>query len=272
MGTKNKTKEYYYDKFIEHFNEGTPIVDSVTGEIYDKPDEEEFIQCYSDTPERRTFPKYWFVSKQGNLLNVCEDKLILVHKIPRVDSGKYSYKYAIPVGEDGSVTKNIEGHNLVGLVFGSEAFGVAAQKLKEEGVQSFGVRSQEGTNNQGHHVDGDDTNNDPSNIKFVTDRVHSMFDGIPKPGSSDKKELAFMYRFREIAKLENPDGITVLLPDQTLDPQTGKWMVGKGVDIVGTTKIRVSESFLRELETIINFLTEDLNASYLKEDTTRPEL
>ena len=258
MSKKNKSAEYYYNKFNELYDSGLPIRESVTNEIFESEDNEEFKQCYADTPERRLFPKHWLISKKANLINVCEQKLQLVHKNPREGSGKFSYKFSIPQENGVSITKNIEAHNLVGLVFGSDSFGVAAEQLKEKGVYAFGVRSEEGINDQGHHKDGDDTNNDPSNILFVTDRVHAMFDSIPKPNASNDKEIAFMKRFGEIAKLENPNGITVLLPDHTYNSQTSQWTIGKGVDIIGTKEITVTENFLRELQTIIDFMYEDV--------------
>lgn len=257
MTIKNKSKDYYYDKFNELVNSGTPIIDNTTQEIFEAAEGETFRQCYEDTPQRRTFPKHWFVSNRGNLISVCENKLVLIHKNPRPNSGKFSYKYMITNGEDASTLKNIELHNLVGLVFESDSYGLAGQKIEEEGVQAFGVRTQEGLHAQGHHLDGDDSNNDPGNIKFVTARVHSMFDGVPKPDAPADKQYEFMEKLGDICEAESPGEITILFPGHTMDPETGKWVVDKSNNIISTKSVRVTEHFMRELSSMIKFLLEE---------------
>lgn len=256
MGMIINSKEYYYDKFNELFNSGDPIMDNTTKETFDAAEGEIFKQCYADTPERRTFPVYWFVSNRGNLISVRDDKLVLIHKNKRPTSGKYSYKYVISEDTDESVLKNIELHNLVGLVFGSDSYGMAAQKIKDDGVYAFGVRSKEGTNIQGHHRDGNDTNNDPSNIEFMTDRVHTLFDSVPKPEAPEQDVLAFMKKFGDVASAECPDAITVYLPGQTYNAKTGRWETDKSNDIVATKSITVTDDFVKELETIVKLIYE----------------
>lgn len=258
MSKKTKSKEYYFDKFNELYNSGEPIVDNATNEIFEAADEEKFKQCYEDTPERRTFPKYWFVSNYGNLITVCENKLVLVHKIPRENSGKFSYKYSIPTGRDTSVTKNIEGHNLAWLVHGVDAFGLAKQKLQKEGVYAMGIRTEDGLNVQGHHIDGDDTNNKPENGKFVTARVHTMFDSIPKPDAPEEEQLKFMEKFGKIAKTENPNSITILFTGQKFDVESGEWNTDKSNDITETKELHVSEKFIKELQSMVSFMLEDM--------------
>lgn len=258
MSIKNKSKEYYYERFNELYNSGKPIIDNTTQEVFEAAEGEIFKQCYKDTPERKTFPKHWFVSNMGNLVTVCEEKLVLIHKNQRADSCKCSYKYLITEGEDKSVRKNIEAHNLTWLVFGADSYGLAEQKIKKEGVYAFGVRTKEGTNVQGHHKSGDDKNNSVSNGKFVTARVHAIFDSIPKPDAPAGEQFKFMEKFSKIAKAENPNGITILLPGHTLDRKSGEWTIDKSEDIIGTKEIFVTENFLRELQSMLNFMFEDM--------------
>lgn len=251
-------KKYYYDKFRELFNSGDPIIDNTNGAVFEATEGEVFLQCYEDAPERNTFPMYWFVSNRGNLISVKEDKLIWVHPNRRAKSQRYSYKYVIVDDDnpDKATIKNIELHNLVGLVFESGAYGTAAQKIKEEGVYAFGVRSQEGTCAQGHHKDGNNTNNDPNNIKFVSARVHTLFDSVPKPDAPEQDVLAFMKKFGDVASAECPDAITVYLPGQTYNTKTGRWETDKSNDIVATKSITVTDDFVKELETIVKFIYE----------------
>ena len=256
MSLKLKTKDYYYDKFQELFNSGLPIIDGVTDEVFEAAEGEIFNQCYADTPERNTFPYYWFVSNYANLISVGENKLMWVHKNQRENSGKFSYKYTIPTGKDTSMTKNIEGHNLAWLVHGAEAYGLAEQKIKDEGVFAFGIRTGEGLNVQGHHIDGNDTNNVPANGKFVTARVHTLFDSIPKPDATAEEQYKFMEKFGKIAKTENPNSITILFPGHTF--KNGEWVIDKSNDITSTKEIYVTENFIRELQSMIKFMYEDM--------------
>ena len=255
---KSKSKEYYENKFNELVNSGKPIIDNTTHEIFEASENEEFRQCYEDTPERKTFPKYWFVSNMGNLISVCENKLVLLHKNQRGNSDKCCYKYMIRNENGNSTLKNIEVHNLVGLVFGAECYGLAAQKLQDDGVYSFGVRTKDGTNVQGHHKDGEHANNDPGNIKFLTSRVHSLFDSVPKPEATAKKHFEFMKKFGEIAEEECPNGFTILLSEETLNRETGEWISGKRQDIESTKQVVVTENFLREMNVIMNLIYEKM--------------
>lgn len=249
MSLKNKSKEYYKEKFDELFDSGLPIIDYVTEEEFEASDGEIFEQCYADTPERRTFPKFWFVSNYGNLISVGEKRLVWVHKIPRNDNKRFSYKYMIKDNEDKRVVKNIELHNLVGLVFGSESFGRATELIKEKGVQAFGVNNLEELKAQGHHIDGECGNNEPENIKFVTDKVHTLFDSIPDIDSKEEDEFKFMKKFGKLMSEENPNAITILLPGQTF--KNGKWHSDKSVDIFSTKQITLSANAYRELMSLI---------------------
>ena len=252
-----KSKKYYKNKFDELFNSGTPIIDQVTGEELILQEGETFRQCYADTPKRNTFPKQWFVSKQGNLISVVGNKLIWVHKIPREKGSQYTYKYCLHTGEE-RVTKNVQLHNLVGLVFGSESFGKATELLNDKGVYAFGVCNPKEDVVQGHHIDGDPTNSNPNNIKFLTDKTHTLFNSGPGIEATEEKQFRFMQRFGKLMETENPDTITVYFPGQTYNKKRDKWESDKSNDIHSTRKILVTQNFIRDLQSMINFITEDL--------------
>lgn len=259
MKIKNKSKEYYYDKFEELFASGEPIINGTTNETFVPEDDEIFRQCYKDTPTRRTFPKFWFVSNKGNLISVCKNKLVWVHKNKRDDSGRYFYKYTVTTDQGESVAKNIEAHNLVWLVFDVEAFGQAEQKLQEKGVYAIGIRTAEGGNVQGHHIDSDSQNNNPSNGKFVTSRVHTMFDTVPAPGATADARHKFMERFGKIMDLENPEGITVYFPGQSYNMKTGEWTTDKSNDITSVKNLVITADFAKQLQTIVSMAVQKEN-------------
>lgn len=254
-----KKASYYQEKFEQLFNSGVPIIERKgkgIEEVFVPAEDEIFKQCWADTPTRRALPTYWFVSNYANLVSVGEKKLKLLHKEPRNDSNKFSYKYTIRE-KDEQHLKNIEGHNLAWLVFGSESFGQATKLLQEKGVYAFGVRSKEGLNVQGHHKDGDDTNNDPGNGKFVTDRVHTLFDQIPSLDASDKEQIGFMKNLGKMMDEENPDKITILWTDDVYDPKTGKWTKDGKKDITAESSIVLAGDGMEELMNIIRKFQKD---------------
>lgn len=247
--------EKYFEKFTQLLNSGVPIINETTSEQFALEDGEVFKQCWADTTERKTFPKYWFISNKGNLLSVYREKILWLHKNPRVEDGEGCYKYFIKTGKHEKVIKNIEIHNLVGLVFDSESFGLAEQKLKKEGVYAFGVNNKEVENVQGHHLDGNHENNNPTNIKFLTDKVHILLDSIPSPEANGDEEIKFMEKFSEIARKENPNGISIILPRYSYNIDTKQWNITS--DIKSTKKIIVTKNFVNQLISIIKFLTEN---------------
>lgn len=256
MSKKKKDSKYYQEKFEQLINAGVPIIErkgKKVEEVFVPADDEVFKQCWADTVTRRTLPTYWFVSNYANLISVGEKKLKLVHKEPRKDSGKFSYKYVIRENGEAHV-KNIEEHDLAWLVFGADSFGLAEELFQEKGIHAFGVRSKEGLNVQGHHKDGDDINNDPENGKFVTDRVHTLFDQIPSLDASDKEQIGFMKNLGKMMNEENPDKITVLWTDDVYDPKTGKWTKDGKKDITAETEVSFTQNGMTELKNIIRKL------------------
>lgn len=229
----------YRELFAELYNSGEEIINNTTKETFVPEDGEEFRQCWDDTATRRELPKYWFVSDKENLLSVKKDKLVWLNKNRRKDSNKISYKFARPT-ENGAKNQNIEAHDLVGLVWGSEAFGHAEQLLEEKGLEAFGINSSEEDCVQGHHISGDDTDNSPENIKFVTDKVHSLMGNSPKPEESDKKHFAYMEKAGKILARENPDKITILLDGYVYDKTTGEWSDTGVCDVISVDSVQLS--------------------------------
>lgn len=253
MNQKKKDYNFYQEKFEQLINAGVPIIErkgKKVEEVFVPAADEVFKQCWADTVTRRTLPTYWFVSNYANLISVGEKKLKLVHKEPRKDSGKFSYKYVIRENGEAHV-KNIEGHDLAWLVFGADSFGLAEELFQEKGIHAFGVRSKEGLNVQGHHKDGDDINNDPENGKFVTDRVHTLFDQIPSLDASDKEQIGFMKNLGKMMDQENPDKITILWTDDVYDPKTGKWTKDGKKDITAESSIVLTGDGMEGLMEII---------------------
>ena len=253
MNQKKKDYNFYQEKFEQLINAGVPIIErkgKKVEEVFVPAADEVFKQCWADTVTRRTLPTYWFVSNYANLISAGEKKLKLVHKEPRKDSGKFSYKYVIRENGEAHV-KNIEGHDLAWLVFGADSFGLAEELFQEKGIHAFGVRSKEGLNVQGHHKDGDDINNDPENGKFVTDRVHTLFDQIPSLDASDKEQIGFMKNLGKMMDQENPDKITILWTDDVYDPKTGKWTKDGKKDITAESSIVLTGDGMEGLMEII---------------------
>ena len=253
MNQKKKDYNFYQEKFEQLINAGVPIIErkgKKVEEVFVPAADEVFKQCWADTVTRRTLPTYWFVSNYANLISGGEKKLKLVHKEPRKDSGKFSYKYVIRENGEAHV-KNIEGHDLAWLVFGADSFGLAEELFQEKGIHAFGVRSKEGLNVQGHHKDGDDINNDPENGKFVTDRVHTLFDQIPSLDASDKEQIGFMKNLGKMMDQENPDKITILWTDDVYDPKTGKWTKDGKKDITAESSIVLTGDGMEGLMEII---------------------
>jgi hypothetical protein len=240
------TATEYEELFIEIYNSGEDILNYTTKEIFAAEDGEEFRQCWADTPTRRDFPKYWFVSRKGNLLSVKTDKIQWLHKNKREKSNKISYKFMVQT-EDGTKIKNIEAHNLVGLVWESESFGVATKQLKEKGLDAIGINNPEEPVVQGHHLNSDDTDNRPENIKFITDRVHVLLGKAPKRDAAAAKHFEYMDELAAVMKQENPDGITVVLDGGVYDKRTGVWSDTGDKDIFSVKNLQLSPEAAAQL-------------------------
>lgn len=249
------TAEEYKELFKELYNSGEPIINNTTQEVFESDPDEVFRQCWADTVQRCKFPPFWFVSNKGNLLSVKKDKIRWLNKNRRENSNKISYKFMVDRKDDeGTQIRNVEEHNLVGIVFESESFGKATQLLEEKGIDSIGVNSSSETHVQGHHISQDDTDNRPTNVKFVTDTVHTLITNAPKYNAPEEKQMAFMKELGEIATEENPNQMTVFMDGSVYDLRTGEWRTDGDVDIFATKKIVLSKTAAKQLLSIIQFL------------------
>lgn len=206
-----KSAKYYVEKFNRLMLKGNPIIDKKTGETYVPLEDESFFQCYADTPERKIFPKYWFVSREGTLISVYCNGLRMIHKNKRVRENRYYYKFTVQEDGQGRKIKSINLHNLVGLVFGSYAYGTAKDKLGQNGVYAFGTTP---NSINGHHEDRNATTNNPDELEFVTGEVHKLIHTAPKATDPDKRQFEYMKKFGDIARKEEPRQATVLLTDE----------------------------------------------------------
>lgn len=237
----------YKNLFIELYNkEEVEIVNNTTKEVFVAEDGEEFRQCWADTSTRRYFPKFWFVSRIGNVLSVKSDKIVWLNKNRRENSNKISYKFAIPT-EDGTQIRNVEEHNLVGLVWGSESFGLATELLEEKGLNAFGVNSKSEDHVQGHHVSNDDTDNDVDNIKFVTDKVHVVLGNAPTYADPEEDHIEYMKELADVIGRENPKSFSVVFTGDVYDIATGKWSNTGEKNVFATNKLTISQRAIEDI-------------------------
>lgn len=214
------------------------------------------MQCYADTPRRYQLPKYWFVSDKTHLVSVESGEPVWLKNNER-SNGSIYYKFVI-TKEDGSMQiKNIEAHNLIGLVSGSETYGRAGDLLDQEGVISFGVKKKGVLKNNGHHMDGDHNNNDPDNIQFVTTDIHTLMDSAPAPDADEEKQFRFMEKLGKLASQEEPNKISVFFDGYEYDEAEEKYVKGLKKSIHATNKIKLSPRAFEELMIIATDLSLD---------------
>lgn len=246
---KEKDYKKYNEDFKKLMESGTEVYNSVGEKLHVELDEV-FEQCYKPGNRvREMLPKYWFLSNYGNNISMYGKKPLWLMKDE--DNGRYSYHYMF-YNEDGtSNLKNIELHNLLGIVFGSNSYGKAAELLEEKGVAAFGVKSKKNPVAQGHHKDGDKGNNVPENIEFVTGTVHDVIHAAPPVAASAEEAFKYLKRLGNVLDEEEPNKITVLLTDQTYNPKTGVWTEGAGRAIYATDKVFFTENAVKELNAIM---------------------
>ena len=248
----------YIELFKELYDSGEKIIDNTTKEVFEAKPDEMFRQCWADTPERRIFPKYWFISNFGNLLSVKKYKIQWIHKNKREKSNKISYKFlAEREDEEGIVRCNVEEHDLVGLVWGSEAFGLAGELLKEKGLGAIGVNSKIKISVQGHHINQDDTDNSPENVKFVTDKVHIMLENAPKHDDSEERHMEYMGDLGKLMSKENPHSMTIVFSGEVFDMKTGTWRDDGDIDVFATKKIKLSPTAYMQIMNVLATINQE---------------
>lgn len=205
----NKNAEYYSNLMKYHAENGTIILNKDATEVFVPEYDEVFKQCYADTPTRKYFPKYWFVSDKGNVISFYHDKPVWIKKNQR-ESGSCCYKF-MAEKEDGSIgLKNIEVHDLVALVFDSYVYGQAKNLLEADGIYAFGVHSKESNAVQGHHINSDHEDNKPKNIQLVTSDVHKLLHSAPTDEADDEKVREWEKAAVHILSNEEPDRISLV--------------------------------------------------------------
>lgn len=235
-------KKNYIEKFTEVIETNTPIYSSNDEtKLFIPEDNEIFKQCWADTNTRKTLPKYWFISNHGNLISVCHDDPVWIEGYTDETGTRKCYKYIIHDENNATMQhKNIESHNLVALVFGSEVYGKAAELLEQEGVYSFGINNKRKLKAQGHHIDGDHTNNEPQNIQIVSNRVHPLLHSVPDLKNNLKKELQFMQRLADVVSEEEPHKITILFTGYYWDEKEQQFKNNNKTSIHATSSLNVT--------------------------------
>ena len=254
-----KTAEYYNNRFKEILEADEPIYStSNPNKRLIIADEEVFKQCYADTPTRKTFPKYWFISDRCNLITMKSGKPKWIEGYKKNNTGK-CYKYVIYNGDE-MQRKNIEAHNLVALVFGSEVYGRAWELLEQDGVYSFGTKNKEKLSNTGHHKDSCRSNNTPQNIQIITNRVHTLLDKVPHPATNDHK---FISELVELATKEEPNKITVLFDGYSYNPKTKEYTKDSPKSIHAVDSLKLTLSSMNQINTMFSAL--NMGVSYDKQ-------
>ena len=250
--TKRKQKQQlttndYATLFHEILVNDTPIYSTKDKDKrFIAEDEEIFMQCYADTPTRKTFPKYWFISNKCNLISIENGKPKWIEGYKKNKTGK-CYKYIIHEN-DTFQRKNIEAHNLVGLVFNSEVYGKAKELLEQDGVFSFGVKNNAKLSNTGHHKDSNRGNNAPNNIQIITNRVHTLLDTIPNHNASEEKQIEYMQKIGKILEQEEPHKATIIFTGDTYSKETGEYIGNDGnISIHALNSITLTKEALMQV-------------------------
>ena len=243
---KKQLKQTDYAQVIcDHFNASKPILSNKNNELM-LQDDEIFLPCWADIPTRRTFPKYWYISQYDNLISAWNNKVKWIEPHERPDGNK-CYKYIIKF-ENEAHLKTVETHNLLGLVFGSEAYGRAKELLKQDGVYAFGIKQKGIIRVNGHHKDGNHNNNTPDNIQFITTPVHILLDKIPSHNATDEDIFRFMIDLSKLAEQEEPNKATIILTGDTYSKKTGEYIGNDGnISIHALNSITLSKEALMQV-------------------------
>lgn len=271
---RNKKLDYteYREAFYEFMASGKEVRTQDNKEKLILTDNEKWKQCYKPTDKiRKLLPPFWFVSDQGNLISLQSGKAKWLKKDE--ENGRYSYHFLIWEDEDTFRRKNIEAHNLVWLVFGGKSFGRAEELLEEFGIDAFGVKNDKEIKLNGHHKDKKE-NNSPDNIEVITTEAHKVIDKVPSPEKMKDSERvnSFLTDFSNMAAVENPNGITVLLTGQKLDKDTNEIIDDDGYrSLESVNSIKFSSEAMKQIQLlttkaisrqIINLITEKLLEEY----------
>jgi hypothetical protein len=231
----------YACKFANIMQSGVSIKTADGNEVLTPVEDEEWRQCYdANNVARSQLPPYWFVSNKGRLISLYNDKPYLLP--PDMPYGRAAYHFYVHTADGRYTTKIIRAHNLCGLVFGDLKYGQADKIIEDEGLSAFNHNADIQVN--GHHINGNKTDNDPDNIQFLTAEMHKVISNIPQQSNVkniNKKELDFIQKLSDQAAVEEPNQITILLTGMTYDKESGELIEDTGErKLIATDKITIS--------------------------------
>lgn len=171
---------------------------------------EDFRQCYQPGfKPREELPKYWFVSKEGFLINAKGNGLSYIK--PNLGQGRPQFTINT---ESGSKNKRISSYGLVGLVWGSYIEPDAYKMMEMNGIDCIGSNPKKDENGkikgkvQPHHTEGYlkeqnlenyILNNRPEYIEFLTNKDHTLIGGLTGNTKKDmKKILDVEYKYDDV--------------------------------------------------------------------------
>lgn len=194
----------------------------VTGTKYKKEvsevitDATKYRQCYKKGSKiREQLPKYWFVSKEGFLINV---KGSPTWTKPNTDPDRPEFKVSYK-GKGYPLAT----YNLVGLVWGCYISADAQKLLDKYGLKVFGrnkkTKGQHAPKVQGHHVgecykhektrENYIANNNPEILQIITNREHTIVGSLTGDFQTDVKKF---YKEDMLNVLD--DSLKIYLPDE----------------------------------------------------------
>lgn len=199
-----KTVNYksYKNKFEKIVRDKVPVTgckfDTYVSETIENA--ADFKQCYSPNSRvRKQLPKYWFISKEGFLINVKGKEPAWVS--PNLSASRPEFK---PSTKDFPKKKSITAYDLVALTWGSFISPDASYLLETYGAAVIGRNKKDRkglhTNKvQGHHwnreyihekdIDSYILNNEPGNIQLVTNKEHDILHKLSK----DNQDIDIFY-------------------------------------------------------------------------------
>lgn len=245
------------------------------GKVYDRrvkryipiPYEEKWVQCYDkDDPVRSEYPKYIFVSDEGNLVSTENKNKPILLKPSFTSNNRESYGFSVKTGYKNkkgqkSRKKSQISYIWVAVCFGSETFGKADEIMKAEGLKAFSSRKL-----NIHHIEGYDLdkgrayNNNPETLEILTVNIHKLFDKIPDQGSSEEEEINFMLEMSKRVS-EETDKPTILIPIYDDKATTGYIQnIPEDSKIISQIQEKYTELLLE------NFMTDSIQKIIEKKD------
>ena len=198
----------YKNIFVFYFKAGTPIYDT-DGKLLKMEPDEKWVQCYDPHDNvRKEYPKYIFVSNKGNFVSARGKELRWLK--PSITSNdRDSYKFSVK----GHPFSQI-GYIVVAVCHGAKRFGKADEILAKEGKDAFKNKSLEVHHDVGYDLSkGRAYNNDPGTLTILTINIHSLFDDVPKEGSSLKEDIEFMQEMQKRV-MEETNKPVILIPKE----------------------------------------------------------